>query len=360
MSRKYHVTQQDIRDVLLARGQKVSVNALVGFAKSKNILISSTQDRNELARYVATIPFDNNDIEYLYDLIEYDQRREKTTSSRVKRQLPEKSIRDAVNKLQEKRAHSNDVLTVISSPGAPTCILEYTYDEEDFGKARMLQVTRKKVRIEFELGAKETVIRLPANARCEEAVDYILGIINENTEEPFKVEKIDLSHLSSPHKRNYFFDSLMKNMDGMEPEDVIGVKISRLDEEDDDEFTDDEDVPVPCFIKKAALEGSSLLSQEEYHAFMNKGFFISNMKWRAIDKTSSDLLKVEIEAGFADQANCKKFKYDIKGVYTTEKDSAIFSDKRRPASESERIKYLALIEKSSECSIEGANRDDKI
>ena len=41
MSRKYHVTQQDIRDVLLARGQKVSVNALVGFAKSKNILISS-------------------------------------------------------------------------------------------------------------------------------------------------------------------------------------------------------------------------------------------------------------------------------------------------------------------------------
>lgn len=62
----------------------------------------------------------------------------------------------------------------------------------------------------------------------------------------------------------------MKNMDGMEPEDVIGVKISRLDEEDDDEFTDDEDVPVPCFIKKAALEGSSLLSQEEYHAFINK------------------------------------------------------------------------------------------
>lgn len=360
MSRKYHVTQQDIRDVLLARGQKVSVNALVGIAKSKNILISNNQDRIELARYVATIPFDDKDIEYLYDLIEYDQRREKTTSSRIKRQLPENNIREAVSKLQDERAHSNDVLTIVSSPGAPTCILEYIYDEEDFGKARMLQVTRKKVRIEFSLGGKETVIRLPANSRCEQTVDYILSLINEKAEKPFKVEKIDLSHVSSPDKRNHFFDSLMKNMDGMEPEDVIGVKISRMNDEDEDDLTDDEDVPAPCFIKKAALEGSSLLSQEEYHAFINKGFFISNMKWRAVDKTSPDLLKVEIEAGFADQANCKNFKYDIKGVYTTEKDSAIFSDKRRPASEAESLKYLALIEKASETSIEGASRDDKV
>lgn len=352
MGRKYHVTEQDIQDVLLARGQKVSVNALVAFAKSKNILVSNHEERTSLARYVAKIPFDNYDIESLYSLIEYDQRREKTTNTRIKNLIPESSIRDAVGKFQEDRMNSNEVFKVVSKPNAPTCIIEYEYDEEDFGKARMLQVVRKKTRIEVSLGAKDTLVRHPANQKCEQAVDYIIAAINESTDEKFKVERIDLSHISSPDKRNQFFDSLMKNMEGILPDDVTGVKIARMGEEA--ESSDDgEEVLVPGFIKKAALEGSSLLLQEEYQAFKNKGFFISNMKWTAVDATSQDRVKVEFEAGFADQANCKNFKYDVRGVYSTEKDSSLFIDKRRPATEPERIKYLALLEKASELSIDG-------
>ncbi|MDL2280114.1 hypothetical protein LJC15_05605 [Desulfovibrio sp. OttesenSCG-928-G11] len=352
MSRKYHITQQDIQDVLLARGQKVSVNALVALAKSKNILVSNHEERMSLARYVAKIPFDNSDIEFLYDLIEYDQRREKTTNSRVKKNIPEAEVREAVKNLQEQRSYSNEVLNVISKPGAPTCIIEYEYDEEDYGKARMLQVVRKKVRLEVSLGNKETIIRHPANLKCEQAVDYILNTINEAADEPFKVEKIDLSHIASPDKRNLFFDSLMKNMEGIQADDVTGIKISRMGEDEEDSTDDGQEVLVPGFIKKAALEGSSLLLQDEYQAFKNKGFFISNMKWTAVDITSQERVKVEFEAGFSDQANCKNFKYDVKGVYTTEKDSTIFIDKRRPANEAERLKYLALLEKASETSID--------
>ena len=354
MSRKYHITQQDVKDVLLARGQKVNVNALVALAKSKNILISNKQNRVNLARYVATIPFDNDDIEFLYDLIEYDQRREKTTYSRIKRKIQETNLRDAVSKFQEERLANDEVINILSNPGAPTCIVEYEYDEEDYGKARMLQVTRKKVRLEISLNDSETVVRHPANTKCEQAVEYILGLLNESEDEPFKVEKIDLSHVASPDKRNQFFDSLMKNMSGMLPDDVTGVKISRLsDLEEDTPPDEEEEVLVPGFIKKAALEGSSLLAQEEYQAFKNKGFFISNMKWTSVDKTSQELIKVEFEAGFADQANCKNFKYDVKGIYTTEKDSAIFVDRRRPATEVESLKYLSLLEKASESSVDG-------
>ena len=354
MSRKYHVTEQDIQDVLLARGQKVSVNALVAFAKSKNILISNHDERSTLARYVARIPFDNSDIEFLYDLIEYDQRREKTTNTRIKRSLPELSIRSAAEKFQEERINSNEVFKIISKPASPTCIIEYEYDEEDFGKARMLQVIRKKVRIEISLGSKETLIRHPANQKCELAVDYIISKMNESLDEPFKIEKIDLSHISSPDKRNKFFDDLMKNMEGMLPDDVTGVKIARMGDDTAEHSEDGEEVLVPGFIKKAALEGSSLLLQEEYQAFKNKGFFISNMKWTAVDSSSEERVKVELEAGFSDQANCKNFKYDVRGIYTTEKDSNLFIDKRRPATEPERIKYLALLEKASELSIDGA------
>lgn len=355
MSRKYHITQQDIQDVLLARGQKVSVNALVALAKSKNILVSNHEERVTLARYVANIPFDNADIEFLYDLIEYDQRREKTTNSRVKKTIPETNIRDAVNRLQEERLYSNEVLNIISKPGSPTCIIEYEYDEEDYGKARMLQIVRRKVRLEISLGSKETVIRHPANLKCEQAVDFILSTISDTSEEPFKVEKIDLSHISSPDKRNLFFDSLMKNMDGVQPDDVTGIKIARMGEADGDTDEDEQEkeILVPGFIKKAALEGSSLLLQDEYQVFKNKGFFISNMKWTAVDSTSPERVKIEFEAGFSDQANCKNFKYDIKGIYSTEKDSNLFVDKRRPATEPERIKYLALLEKASETSIDG-------
>jgi hypothetical protein len=351
MSRKYHITQQDIHDVLLARGQKVSVSALVDFARSKNLLISRNQNRAVLARYIATIPFDNSDIELLYNLIEYDQRREKMTSSRIKRTISENSIRDAIIKFQEERINFNEVLSVISKPGSPTLLLEYDYDEEDFGKARMLQITRKKVRVEFCLNTSETIIRFPANNHCEHSIGNILKHINESLEEPFNVEKIDLSHISSPDQRNQFFDNLMRNMEGMELNDVTGIKFSRMDApENDDDTDDEEEQAVPCFIKKAAFEGSSLLAQEEYQTFMKKGFFISNIKWKSVDNTSQELLKIEFEAGFSDQINCKNFKYEVKGIYSTEKESTTFKEKRRQASDPERIKYLALLEKSSETS----------
>ena len=353
MSRKYHITRQDIEDVLLARGQKVSVSALVAIAKSKNILVSNNLDRVALAKYVATIPFDNRDIEDLYSLIEYDQRREKMTCSRLKSKIKEDNIRGAVDSFVEKRLKCNDVLSVVSRPGAPTLILEYDYDEEDFGKARMLQIVRKKARIEFNIATSETLIRFPANQQCSNAIEYIVEEINKNSEDSFEVKKIDLSHIANPASRNKFFISLIKNMNQMDVHDVTGVKIARMNSDDNfDDADEDGDTSVPGFIKKAVLEGQALLIQDEFKAFIDKGFYISNIKWKAVDKSSSELAKVEFEAGFSDQSQCKDFKYDVKYIYVFEKDADILADRKKIPTAVERLKYLDLLEKSSELSID--------
>lgn len=352
MRRKHHITQQDIKDVLLARGQKVCVGALVAMARSKNILISSNSDRQDLANYVAKLPFDNKDIEYLYDLIEYDQRREKMTCSKLKHNIEEDNIRRAINNFQEKRVACGDVLTVTSQPGAPTLILEYYYDEEDYGKARMLQVVRKKAIIEFNITSSETAIRFPANPQCDSAVEHIVNDISAATEDSFEVQKIDLSHVSSSEVRNNFFIILIKSMDMMAVHDVTGVKISRLGVDDKEAATDDEDESdVPGFIKKVILEGRALLAQDEYNTFIKKGFYISNIKWAAIDKSSAEMVRVDFEAGFTNQTQCKDFKYDVKYIYVTEKDADILAGRKRAPTEVERLKYLNLLEKSSEQSI---------
>ncbi|WCB45065.1 hypothetical protein [Nitratidesulfovibrio vulgaris] len=359
MSKKFHITQDDIQDVLLARGKKANATALINIAKDKNILLSHEDSRETLALYVSKLPFDYHDIAKLYDMIEQDQRREKTTSQKIKSRLSDQDLRSAVGKHISNNTQTKDTLNIVSKPDATTFVLEIEYDEDDFSKARMLQTIRKKSRIEVCLNDNSALVRHQANEKCEQIVASILSLIKEQKKEPIEIEKIELSNIASADRRNTFFEHLLKKCDGLVGQNVISVRISRMqidDAEDSDaEQESDEAVPAPCFIKKVVLEGESLLAQEEYLNFIEKGFYISSIAWQAIDNKSSTM--VELEAGFANPSECKDFKYDVKGIYTIEKESGMPSQTKKAASHIDRLKYLDVIEKAATESMREVSND---
>jgi hypothetical protein len=355
---KYHVRPIDIYDTFMAKEKKLSITTILQIARAKGIILSPNSSRENLAQYISSIPFDYDDIVELYTLIESDKKGEKTTSTRVKKKLDFTTVNSAVDKLNKDRELFKEVYQIISPPNSPVIVLEATYHETDYSRARMLQTTKRKARIEFT-SKTDTLVRFPANGKCTQIVNDIILNIETNEGEKFDVEKIELSHISSPERRNSFFLSLLSNADQMVTEDIVSVKMMPLNADGDDDMNETEGgTAITGLIKRIAIEGTAITALNEYKSLINNGFFISNISWKAKDTTTNPNILVELEAGFSNPVDCIDFKYSVKGIYTLEKDSGFFSLHRKQATETDRLKYLTKIENAAKASMDKVN-DDK-
>ena len=360
MSRKFHITSIDIFDTLMAKGRRIGIDGLVNMAKNKFILISKDDDKKKMAEYVSQLPYDYDDIVSLYEIIEQDTRREKLSTMQIKKKMNYEQIQGAVDNLSTQLANCNEKLSIKSNPSQPVLFLEYEYPDIDFGKATMLQETIMRDRIELSLNKPDiTDLRFAANQKCKDLIEKIIKEIEEASSDKLEVDEIELSHISDGGKRNQFFFSLISEIPGLDLDDVSGVKISKSNDsmtvEDDvkdiqDGGEDSDDIAtkeLAGFIKEVAIKGRALLSQKEYLEFVGKGFFISNIVWKSLDKTVEPNLLVEFEAGFANNQECKGFQYTVKGAYSYKKNESVYSTTRKPLAEPDKLKYKSKLEESA-------------
>lgn len=169
---KYHLASKDIEDALLSRG-RISTEVLAEIAQKKGILVSTSTNKERLAKYIATIPFDDEDIDYIYGLIDINKRRERTTSSRISK-LEDREIRDSLDRLKDMESGKNEVFNIKTDVNAPVMRIDYSYDEIDYSKAKMLQSIRRKVEIQISKVGEKTVIRYPDNQQCKEFIEKFL------------------------------------------------------------------------------------------------------------------------------------------------------------------------------------------
>lgn len=371
MSRKFHITSIEIFDALMAKGKKIGINGLLNIAKQKSILISKDDERNKLAEYVSQLPFDYDDIVSLYEIIEQDNRREKLSSSQIKSNIDYPKLQKSIENLASQLALSGERAVIVTNPESRSIIVDYEYLEVDFGKATMLQETLRKDRVEFLPTSKSvTNVRYVSNVKCKELVDRIIKEIERFENSKFEIDEIELSHIKDGKRRNDFFFTLINGLDGMNLDDVSGIKISRNDETPDEsdeegdndvnESNGDEIIPTDAFvgfIKEVALKGKALLGQKEYLDFVEKGFFISNLTWKSLDNSIEPNLLVEFEAGFEDHQECKGFQYAVKGAYFYKKDESGFSRTRKPLPEPNKILYKSKIENAARMSKEQISHD---
>lgn len=362
MSRKFHVTSLDIFDTLMAKGRKIGTSGLIDMAKQKYILISSDDDKKELARYVSQLPFDYDDIVSLYEIIEQDGRREKLTTKQINKSIGYDQIYSSVESLSTALANSGEKIKIFTNPNSPVVSVEFEYKEVDFGKATMLQEIIRKDKIDFFKNEKKTDIRTVANDKCRELIQKILQEIESAENEKLEVEEIELADVADTKKRNEFFFALINGIKGLQLDDVSGVKISRAGEDsiDDSQSDGDEVVSTPeltGFIKEVAIKGKALLNQKAYIDFVNKGFYISTLIWKSLDSTCEPTMLVEFEAGFSDAQECKGFQYAVKGAYIFKKEASTFSVTRKKLSEPDKLSYMARIEEAARLSKQEVTND---
>lgn len=360
MSRKFHITSLDIFDTLMAKGRKIGVDGLMNMAKNKYILISKDDDKEKLAEYVSQLPYDYDDIVGLYEIIEQDTRREKLSTMQIKKKMKYDQFHGVVDSLSTQLASCGERLNIKSNPNQPVLFLEYEYRDVDYGKATMLQETIIRDRIEFSLNKSDvTDVRFAANKKCKEMIEKIIKEIEEASSDKLEVDEIELSHISDGGKRNRFFFTLISEIPGLELDDVSGVRISKsndvltIENEVKEHGEDDVDPDAIAtkeltgFIKEVAIKGSALLNQKEYRDFVSKGFFISNIIWKSLDKSVEPNLLVEFEAGFANNQECKGFQYTVKGAYSYKKNESVYSTTRKPLAEPDKLKYKSKLEESA-------------
>ncbi len=371
MSRKFHITSLDIFDTLMAKGRKIGIDGLMNMAKNKYILISKGDDKEKLAEYVSQLPYDYDDIVALYEIIEQDTRREKLSTIQIKKKMEYDHIQEAVDSLSTQLANCGEHLSIKSNPNQPVLFLEYEYKDVDFGKATMLQETTLRDRIEFSLKKTDlTDVRFAANQKCKDLIDRIIKEIEQISKNSIDVDEIELSHISDGGKRNRFFFSLISAIPGLELDDVSGVKISKSNDsltvEDEIKELAGDDVEndamatkeLTGFIKEVAIKGRALLSQKEYQDFVSKGFYISNIVWKSLDKNIEPNLLVEFEAGFSNHQECKGFQYAVKGAYSYKKNESIYSTTRKPLTEPDKLKYKSMLEESARRSKKEASHEE--
>lgn len=367
-ARNYFINSVDIYDTLMAKSKQLTKSIIMDIAQKKGFLISKDDTREELATFAASLPFDYDDIGALYDLIEQDQHRDKVTSSTVKKKIAFENLKVAIDRVNEERAPYGEVLTILSDPRDGKIAVQASYVDTNFGKARMLQHTKREARIEFGATQNATHVRLPANEKCAKILSSIVKAIEESTGDTLEMEKVELRNITKPAKRNDFFFGLLNSVAGMPLQNILSVKMVPMpisadnDSDEVDTETSEEEVVIEGpritgLIKRVAIEGDAVHGTREYQSLVEKGFFIANISWQAIDTNAKPSLMVELEAGFADQTECKGFKYAVKGIYNQEKDSGDFSFRRKAADDLTKRKYLTLIEKAAKTSFDGLTSD---
>jgi hypothetical protein len=223
-------------------------------------------------------------------------------------------------------------------------MLIVSYTDIDFTKTELRQRTSKTCEIELEARGEKIVVRQPASKKGDEVVSIIKKTLEDNKGISVEHEKLSLENITLAEARSYFFGCLIDLIDEYRLEDVTSIDVyHNIDENsDEDEITDS----IVSNIKKAALSGDGVLISDELRQLHEKGFFITKIVWKSIDKLNKGDM-VEFEALFGDPLSCSDFKYLVRGIYNYNEKSGNHNVTRRVAS---RIEVDVLTRKLEEAS----------
>jgi len=350
---RFFATDKDIFDLLQASKQKTGKHVIMELLRERGIFVSSEEDRDTLAEYASLLPHSYSQLDLLLNIAEPGHRAEKTTCSSIGTTATKEVLLQAITDVQEERgsreifskhAHSEEV------------VLNLEYSELDLGKTRLKQFKDKEAEIQFQFDTNgQLEIRRPASSRAEEVLNAILEKVADITKENLLQKKIELSGISTPEGRTKFFTSLINNIEGFELDDVTSVKVDReIKALNPDCDLDEEEAPnspeIQSMVRKVLLDGEGLLYSPEYQELNKSGFFISKVIWTSSsEKKDGD--KIELEASLGNPSEGTDYKYSIRGVYPQKEDGSFNKNKKSPT-ETEKQKYLKLLEKASWASLD--------
>jgi hypothetical protein len=331
--------------------QHFSETALLDLAKTRGILLSPFEDREDLADRLATMTFGFHEIRAIQAEFERQGRGEKTTSFRLHGELSAAEIKEAVADYGASVDEEESVATYTVGPA--TVALDVKYTETDFSKTRLRQRQTREAHLEFKVENGHTVVTLPASDKARAVTEAIRERLYAKKQADISVEEIDLSNINDPILRSAFFTRLITRLPELSYRNATRVKVDRADSpevpiEDDgaeeDDGRDEASAEMLGIVRAVALHGESLLSSREYQSLHKRGFFITSITWSS-RRTLAPFQEVEFDAGFDQPARGIGFKYSVRG-WAAQRDGE-YGKTFRPMPLHERKRVLGDIESTA-------------
>jgi hypothetical protein len=347
----FFASDKNIYDALMQK--KVPLSKLLDLLRDRGILVSEKIRREDVAIYISQTFIDYYMLQQISSFLEGGERKEKTTSTFVEASIEKDELISACQSVKDS-IHNNGDTCEISQQGNTTKVL-ITYEEVDLSKTELRQRTTKTCEIEINKTEDGISIRQPSNLKTSSISAAIVESLSSTKSVELVPQIIDLQAFSEAEARSFFFERLIRSIDGYELEDVRAVSINhqRPDSAFDVDFEDEEsedmedlDRDVTGYISKAVLAGTGVLQSSEFSQLHSKGFFISRIVWIAVDRHLTNDRRVELEAEFGNPVLCQDFKYVCKGFFERKEDGS-FNITRKPFNPQEDKEMMTLLEKAS-------------
>jgi hypothetical protein len=347
----FFASDKNIYDALMQK--KVSLSKLLDLLRDRGILVSEKIRREDVAIYISQTFIDYYMLQQISSFLEGGERKEKTTSTFVEAGIEKDELISACQSVKD-LIHNNGDTCEISQQGNTTKVL-ITYEEVDLSKTELRQRTTKTCEIEINKTEDGISIRQPSNLKASSISAAIVESLSSTKSVELVPQIIDLQAFPEAEARSFFFERLIRSIDGYELEDVRAVSINhqRQDSAFDADFEDEEsedmedlDRDVTGYISKAVLAGTGVLQSSDFSQLHSKGFFISRIVWIAVDRHLTNDRRVELEAEFGNPVLCQDFKYVCKGFFERKEDES-FNITRKPFNRQEDKEMMTLLEKAS-------------
>jgi hypothetical protein len=329
----YYADDKDVQDLLMAAKQKLGNDRLLAIARQRGIYLSRMMIRENLVEYLKCLTFNWPQLRALVEATDSPDRVERSTCTDVRGTVEQARLLSALDQLKKERSESHAEAVQVTSNKTGNHTISVDYSELDPSKMRLFQRKAKHLKISVEQHPDGLRLRYDDNLRAHEIVEKLLNGIVESTDKT-PVNRIDLSGVRKPARRTQFFVDLMTKMNGFRLDDVTCMGVSRLsdatdavDEDaapNDDEAEDDnldvertlstQERELVGVVKKAALEGSNLLSSSQFKGFEKADFFICRSTWVATEE-SGQRRRVEFDARFSDPPDARGFTYKILATF---------------------------------------------
>lgn len=337
MSRTYSVffpSDSDMYDVMYCNERKININFLHALLLNRGILISKADSREDLITFASSLNFNYMQFKDISKQVAKASRNEKLSVVEIEcsdSELDLSEITDAF--MKQYGSKPQEKYSKISSNIQESVRIDIEYDEIDHSKTRLIQKMKKEACIEIDKSETGVRVRYTANEKINSRVDSLIRIIGEKLEIPqIKRHEIDFSEITNKLKITTFFRTLVNETDGFKLQDVSSIRFHRpkndeitIFENETDEITSSENEAdeissriiqdeTDGLILKASFVGGSLLTSKECQEFLQKGYYISKIRWIG-ESLDSEHSRVVMEAELNDPIECKGYKFHILGQH---------------------------------------------
>lgn len=322
----YYASDKNVFDAL--NQHKVDTPTVVKLFARRNIVVSKSTPRDDLAKYFSTLTHDYYDHKEIAARLGVVARRERTTSMDVLGVSDTNEVHGVVEQLKKEMEANGDTVQV--NRDGDNITLRIQYSEVDYKRSEFSQVQVRDGSIELIKSANGYIVRNTQNDYLNGIRDTLLTKVEKNAPAPLTKVVVSLFDVPSVKLRSKFFHELANSLPNFMRRDVSDVYVFKAKPEaensEDDEAGSDEGSET--HVERVFLRGNGVSRSEFLNELLDvEDYYIVKMGWTAAEMHGQGNV-YDIEAGFSDTRDCTGFSFILSGVFPFE-DGKV-SSKRRP------------------------------